>query len=264
MAVAKDATGTPQTGSLDAFGSKTWTSVLTVGASASFLIVAWDVDTTNAYGTITFTWGGTAMTQIGSLVQLGSGTVMSLGLWGLVSPASGSQSIVTKGASISGGPATNLCAMSFTGSDTSSVAAATYANATNSSSVNVANATVTSGAAIASGDMAFTTYNNALGFTDAFTSGTNPGDGGTAIGKEETGNTNMAAEYYSGAGSTIASSAAQALNCTFVAAIVGIKAAGGGGLTGSQPLIMMRKAMTGWRRQRSGILTPAWSMRKAA
>lgn len=230
MAVAKDAAGAAVLSTTQSNGAhQVPTGLITVGAGATLLIAGQEVDVTTP-GSISMTWdtagGGTnqAMTEIGTLaVDSGGSATMNLVLFGVINPTAGNKNLTMSWTT--GGPSYYM-AMSFTGSDTTSVANATYGFAKNNAASG-ANATVTSGAAIASGDMALAVYNNQAGYSNAFTAGTDPGDGGTAIGKNEGLTTNMAAEYYSGAGSTIAASAAQAASQHFVAVIVGIKAAGG-------------------------------------
>lgn len=198
---------------------------LTVGASATFLVIGIEQDAATP-GAPNWDSAGTnqLMTLIGTAITNGtSSPTMTLALYGLVNPTPGAKLVKLNGSS---NGAAYCSGISFTGTDTSSVAAVVEGYATNQSASTTI--TVSSGIAIPTGDMAVTFYNDVQGYSNAFTPGSNPGDGGTAIGKNEGGTTNMAAEYYSGAGATISSSAATPSfgSNSFVAAIVGIKAAG--------------------------------------
>jgi hypothetical protein len=205
-------------------------NVLTVGASASLLIIGIEADTSTP-GTITVKWdpAGTAqtMTQVGSTLTVSSGTPASMALFGVVNPTAGLKpvSIALSGQATT--VHTYVYGISFTGSATSSVAAATegFASASGTGTA----MSVASAASIPSGDMATSWFDNVQGFTSAFTHGTAQSDGGTAIGKDEALTNNAAAEYYSGSGSTITASATQNASDHWGAMIVGIKAAGGGG-----------------------------------
>lgn len=230
-AVAKDATSVISSGTASSAQHTEGSSSITVGASATFLLAMLEADTSTP-GTVSAVWdkagANQAMTLIGSVVtESGGATPISVAFFGLVNPASGAKLLSYTW----GGQATGVNAyiglISFTGSNTTSVAAATEAfnSAHNTTG---ANAAVSSAASIPSGDMAVAFYGNINGYSNAFTAGTNPGDGGNAIGKNETLTTNAAAEYYSGAGGVINASAAQISSGAFAAIITGIKAAGGG------------------------------------
>lgn len=116
MSVTVDVTGTAFNSNTSPCASST---SITVGATASCLLVIVEID--DATTTITApTWNGVTMTLIGTGV-----TTDNLGrasLYGLVNPASGAQSL---SCSFSGGAPGNMqmCAISFKGSITSSVAA---------------------------------------------------------------------------------------------------------------------------------------------
>lgn len=228
MAVAESARSTVVTGLGGAASHNDSSSIITVGASDTFLLLAIECDTSTP-GTPTAHWdsAGTnqAMTLIGTVTN-STATVQSLSLFGLVSPTTGAKlfSWTFPGQAVSVN--SYHFGVSFTGTETSSVAAATTGFATGQGATG-ANSTVTSAASIPSGAMAVAAYNNNSGFTNAFTAGTDPGDGGTAVGKNESLTTNMAGEYYSGAGSTITATAANAASQPWVAAIVGILAPGG-------------------------------------
>lgn len=203
-------------------------NTLTVGASDTFLLMGIELDSTTP-GTAAAHWdsGGSnqAMTSLGTIITEATSTAKALVLFGLVNPVAGNK---TASHSFSGQSAAAngySFLISFTGSETSSVAAATEGYATNSNSTGTT-ASVASGVSIPSGDMAVAFYVNINSFTNGFTPGANPGDGGVAIGQNQSLTTNASAEYYSGAGATITASAAQASGA-WAAVIVGIKAPGG-------------------------------------
>lgn len=220
---------------------------MTVGASDTFLLFAISADSVTP-GAATATWdtGGTnqAMTSLGAIVTNATTTNECLALFGVVNPTVGAKKFAWTFPGQSTAVNSYHFAVSFTGTETSSVAAATEGYQT-ASAASGASATVTSSASIPTGDMAVAAYNNINGYSNAFTAGTNPGDGGTAVGKNESLTTNMAGEYYSGAGSTIAASATQGASGAYVAAIVGIKAPGGAAVvdvSGQSP-----RRIVGWR-----------------
>lgn len=226
MSVAKSATSAMLTATAGSSQTVDTSSIITVGASDTFLLFMFECDTTTP-GTVTIHWdnGGTnqVMTQIGLTTDSTNGVTTAF--YGLVNPTAGAKKFDWTLSSTTNGTNFYRCAISFTGSITTSVAAATYAFNSNTSTSAVANATVSSASAIATGDMAVTAYvNDTTGFSNAFTAGTNPGDGGTAIGQNQTLTNNMSAEYYSGAGAVINSSAACSTTSFFVAIITGIAA----------------------------------------
>lgn len=223
MAVAKDAislvvatSGAPA-GGLAAF--------LTVGASATFLLVMISVDNTSP-GVPTAHWdsAGTnqAMTQVGSTITNATGG-FSLCFMGLVNPTAGSKTL-TFAFGTSGNNA-YAAGESFTGTVTSSVAAATEGAAT--ATGNSTTAAATTAVSIPSGDMAVAWTTNVNGYTgDPMTPNAVQADGGKAIGDNQSLTHNAAGEYYSGAGSAISCSLGGPTG-QWAAAIVGIKAPGG-------------------------------------
>lgn len=211
--------------------SSTSANLLTVGAAATLLIVGVEIDTSTP-GTVFMNWNpaGTnqAMTLIGSIVtQIGGVTnPITIALFGLVNPTSGLHPVSVIASGQATGVQSYLYAISFTGSVSSSVAAATegFASATAATGTTMA---VTSAVSIPSGDMATAWWGDAQGFTGTFVNGAIQADGGTAVGKNESLTNNAAAEYYSGAGSAIAASAAGNASGGWIAMIVGIVSAGG-------------------------------------
>jgi hypothetical protein len=218
MAVAKDATKgsvgvTTGQGANIAVG-------ITVGASATLLLLIISSDGSSAPTTLGARWDPLSTNQ--TFVSCGTpiqstvgGSTAIMGILGIVNPTPGAKT-VTFSCSNNGGVYYTL--ISFTGSVTSSVAAATEGYATNSGTS--ASCTVTTSASIPSGDMATGGTNNTNGFSGF------PSDGGTSLGSNTAQTTNMAAEYYSGAGSTITQTISQGSSGTFQSVIVGIKAAG--------------------------------------
>jgi len=226
MAVAHDA----DSGGVNAVGifstTQTSTNFMTVGASATILIIGLEIETAAA-GTFTAHWdsAGTnqVMTQIGSNAVIG--TSFTLALFGLVSPTSGLKNLSYSFSGV--GTSTNgyVYGVSFTGSNTSSVASATEGNV--SSTGTSTTASVTTSVSIPATDMATAWFiDGGSGFTGSFVNGATQADGGKAVGINQALGANGAAEYYTGAGSTITASAGLAASDPWAAMIVGIKVAG--------------------------------------
>lgn len=227
-AVSKDAASAVTNATASSAQHTEGSSSITVGASATLLIAILEADTSTP-GTVSAVWdkagANQTMTQIGSVVtESGGATPITLAVFGRVSPQSGAKLLSWTWSGQASAVNAYTALISFTGSDTTSVANATEAFASAHATTG-ANAAVSSAASIPSGDMAVAWYGNLPGFTNAFTPGGNPGDGGTAIGKNESLTTNAAAEYYSGAGAVINASAANASSAAWAALITGIKAA---------------------------------------
>lgn len=208
---------------------------LTVGATATFLLVLFEVDVVNTPLTCVWDNGGTnqSMTIVGTVI---TGSQSVLVLFGLVNPTAGNKAIIFNSLNNGAAYATGI---SFKGTVTTSVALAI--EGFNGASGTGTSATTTTITSIPTGDMAVGWTGNQNGYSNGFTPGTNPGDGGTAIGKNESATSNCAAEYYSGAGSTITTAMAQAGSGFWTAVIVGIKAPGAAGdtLQGSVKIFMM-------------------------
>ena len=190
----------------------------TIGASATIFCVGFEIDL--ASPTTTIHWDSTGtnqlMTQVGSNIALGTGTG-TIQLFCLVNPTAGSKTLsfqVTNASSNS----VYIVGMSFTGSITTSVAAATEGAAQNSSATATTTATVTSSASIPSTDMVFTMFANSGGdFTGAVSSNSTLIDHYNAV------NNNALASYGTGAGATFTATATQGSD-GFAASITGIKA----------------------------------------
>lgn len=115
MAVALDVAGTVITGTVSPVASS---ASITVGAGASCLIVVVQGDDNTTTVTAP-TWNGVSTTLIGTIATTDNGCFTKF--YGLISPASGAQSLSV---SFSGGaPGIHMCAVSFSGSNTASVAA---------------------------------------------------------------------------------------------------------------------------------------------
>jgi hypothetical protein len=226
MAVAFDASTAGLLSSTSGVGSQTIPNFMTVGASASILIVGIECDTSTP-GTPTAHWdsAGTnqAMTQIGTtLTVTGGGAPASLVFFGLVNPTSGSKSLNYSFPGQATSVNTYIYGVSFTGSVTSSVAAATEGFASNNATSTTAS--VTSAVSIPSGDMATAL---AIDCGSGFVNATTENLGGTQIGENEGLTNNGVAARFSGSGSTITASASLNASDVWGAIIVGIKASGG-------------------------------------
>jgi hypothetical protein len=194
------------------------TTPLTVAVGDTFLLFGVEEDTSTP-GTVSAHWdtAGTnqAMTLIGSVQTNSAGaTPMSVALFGLVNPTSGAKNFSATFSS-GGTTACYLLGVSFTGTSTVSVAAATLGfNAQNIATS--ATATNTTSASIPSGDLAVAWWSdlNGAGTLD-----------GTSLGSNTVQTTNAFASWYSGAGSTVTSTFTNpGASDQIVAAIVGIAA----------------------------------------
>ena len=172
-------------------------SFITVSSGSTFLLLNVVVQATTGLSTITFTWdsGGTnqAMTLWSTgwtTVSLGPG--FSMAWFGLVNPTPGTLTLATNfttnNAVVSG--------VSLKGTISTSVAAAMYAAA--SATGNSTTAAVTSSVSVASGDIAFTSY-------QTYNVTTFPTDGGTSWDASSSlADTDI--EYYAGSGAAVSSS----------------------------------------------------------
>lgn len=197
-------------------------STITVGASATFLTVLMDIGV-GSPGTPSIHWdaAGTnqSMTQIGSTIAQGSN---SLACFGLVNPTPGAKKLSWSWSGTAGN-SLYYALISHTGTDASSVAGATYGFGSGTAGTG-SPATATTTLSIPTGDAAVSLFENAVqGFNGTFVSNAVQADGGKAIGKNQSGSDNAAAEYYSGAGSTIVASAANGPSDAWIAIVFGIK-----------------------------------------
>ena len=250
MAVAFDArsSGNCNLGMWDtnyATGGVTIAGFQTVGASATCLWVAVEVDTTTV-GAWTVTWdsAGTAqvMTQVGSNISQGGGSALTLAQFVLVNPTTGTKNLKIVGASIAGAPNMYVAGASFTGTATASVAAATEGAATaNDGGTTGTTASVTTGVSIPSGDMAVAGFVIDTAGSISSTNGTNIGICGVLT-------NNAAAAYYSGGGGTITGTATSGAAAHWAAAIVGIKAPASAVVEGAgrAPIFHVQRG-PGWR-----------------
>jgi len=157
------------------------------------------------------------MTSLGTIAVNGT---QNLSLWGLVNPTSGNNTIQLNGTLNNG---CYVGGTSFTGTVTSSVAAAAYGyNTATGSTTSVA---VTTSVSVPSGDMAVSSMiTPSLDGISGF-----PSDGGTSLGSNGGGGPNGYAESYSGAGSTITASGTISTPLGWCAVISAIAASAGGG-----------------------------------
>lgn len=196
MAVAVSA-HTAMTGATSTAGGSVALSA-TVNVGDTLLIVGMEMDTSTP-GTATANWdtAGTnqAMTLIGTVQTNSAGaTPMSVALFGVVNPTSGTKNFT--GVFSSGGIKNcYLLGVSFTGTSTVSVAAATLGlNQTNIATS--ATTTNTTSASIPTGDLVLAWWSDLNG------AGTL---NGTSLGSDTALTTNAFASWYSGAGGTVTS-----------------------------------------------------------
>lgn len=196
MAVGFDATSTINTGTAS-FSSSTQ---ITVGSSATLLLF-FIIIQGSAPVSPTVTWNGVSMTQIGSTLTISGGSVTCYDLaWGLVNPTPGEQ---TLDCNMGVNPGCYILTVSFTGTSTASVAAATsgYNSATgNSTTMSVATgaSVPTNGGAIVWGCDAGSGFSSS---TPTFFTG------GTTLGENGTDTANAAAAYViPGSGSAMTAS----------------------------------------------------------
>lgn len=238
-------------------GNQDGASFMTISAGATFLLVGAQVTGDPAtQGTNSFVWdqGGTnqAMTSLGAAVY-NSGSGFQFQFFGLVNPTSGTKTLrLTNAGNTSGNANAVIFGISFNGTASASVAAATEGYATNTDGGSTsATASVSSGVSIPSGDMAVAFYLMGTGGGAAF-----PTDGGT-FGDMAFGNSRLY-ESYSGAGATINSSYASTVSQFWTAGIVGIKASVTVVQVGKLPSTLLlplmqrpnfrpRAQMVGWR-----------------
>ncbi len=197
---------------------------INITAGATFLLVGVEFNQGGGTGgTLALTWdqGGTnqSMTSLGSPV-LNSNVGDAIQYFGLVNPTSGNKTLrVTNSGNTFGNLGAEIWGMSFNGTATASVAAATEGYATNTDGGTAGTAlTVSSAVSIPSGDMAVTQWIDTTSMT------TFPTDSGTL--GDNTFSGFYVYEYYNGAGSVINSSATLATSGFWTGMIVGIKAAG--------------------------------------
>jgi hypothetical protein len=191
------------------------TSFMTISAGATFLLVGIQVFTDPAVqGTNSFIWdqGGTnqSMTSLGSAL-FNSDSGSQLQYFGLVNPTSGTKTLrLSNTGNTNGNQSAVIFGISFKGSITTSVAAATegYATNVNVSGTPSATASVSSAVAIPTGDLAIAFY-----YTDTGGGATFPTDGGTFGDMAFTNSREY--ESYSGAGLTINSSYATTVSQSF-------------------------------------------------
>lgn len=227
-------------GSFTGSGSITLASYMTLGASATFLLILVEYESNNP-GTVSVTWGSQSMTQIGSTVDVVAQVDTSgfMSLWGLVSPATGAQTLTITGTT-GGALSAYVAGVSFNGSGTTSVAAATTGYASNlQTSGSSSTMTVTTAAAIPSTGVAVAWgIDSGNGFSSSpevmWSTGTNLLDNSSAVG----GNfANFSVN--SGTGATMSVSAALSSTDNYGVQVTGILApAAVATLVGSQPLLM--------------------------
>lgn len=217
-------------------------SGITVPAGTTLLIALVEVESSTP-GTVTAVWDNVGtpqtMTQVGStLIVTGGGGPGSIAVLGVVNPTAGQKEIRVNWGGVSTNVNGYIAQVSFTGTSTSSVAAATEGFASNNGTGTTAS--VTSGASIPASDMAAVFFLDCgVSFTGSFVNGATQADGGTAIGISTNNTNNAAAEYYTGAGSAVAASAGLAGSDVWGAVIVGIKAAGGAVVASSSTMMTM-------------------------
>ncbi len=211
-------------------------SFMTISAGATFLLVGAQIFTDPAVqGTNSFIWdqGGTnqAMTSLGAaFFDVDSGA--QLQFFGLVNPTAGTLTLrLSNSGNTNGNQSAVVFGISFNGSVTTSVAAATEGYATNQNAAGTPSATasVSSAASIPSGDKAVAFY-----YTDTGGGATFPTDGGTFGDMAFTNSREY--ESYSGAGAIINSSYATTVSQFWSVLIVGIKAPGAAPPVVSAPL----------------------------
>lgn len=221
-------------------GTNNETGVLTVGASATFLLVGVECETTTG-GVTGVTWNSVATTQVGTSSVLS--TVSTSTVWGLVSPASGSRTLGIVASGLAAAANVYFFGISFTGTATASVAAATKGFAKNTAT-NTA-LTVTSGVSLAATEMAV-----AFGIDvgSGFSNSTTETMGGTQIGENQAQTNNGCAAYFTGAGSTVTASATLVASDLWGAVIVGIAASSAAAPVLALPRRMyLRRRWAGWR-----------------
>lgn len=215
MAVTKDAISAGVLASTGIATLAAGTFGLTIGATATFLLVGFEVDSATP-SSVNWDPAGTnqPMTLIGTVA---AGTTSNIALFGLVNPTPGNKSISF---TATANNSAYIFGISFTGSETSSVAAAT--EGFNKATGTGTSFSVVTSASIPSGDAAVSALGNSHTITGF------PSDGGTSIGLGNSLTTNLAGENYSGAGSAITASASSASSGQWAYVIVGIAAPGGG------------------------------------
>lgn len=214
------------------------------GASDTLLLVFWGIsDATTNIGTVTAKWGSQTLTEIGSALLWGSSSDSSY-VFGLVSPTSGSQGLTISWTGAGGLDSYAVFGISFTGSVSNSVAAATYAFQSNSNSTANTTSTVTTAASVTTGDIAVAMQlAQQTGFSAV---------SGTEIDIfNVTGGFNAGCNRSTGAGSaiTLTGTCASAL---WGSTIVAVAAAAAASQTPYQPyfqqmLASKRKEFIGWR-----------------
>ncbi len=200
---------------IDANGSANPTTVnqgfgfITIGASATALVVGIMMASEQHLGdnpgvvTVTLNPLGTpqVLTQLGTLVDNGSTQKSPTYLFGLVNPAAGVGNIqISWTINTDNRQEIYVYAMSFTGTATSSVAAAFYGfNTANDGGVSGAANQVSTSKAVRSGDMAFALHINPfVGFNQPANNAT-----GTEMDDDQHITNNSYGQYFTGAGSAI-------------------------------------------------------------
>jgi hypothetical protein len=204
MAVAFDAKSASITAATSAFsnGTPTFTGLLTVGVGATFLIIGISVEAATG-STTGVSWNSVAMTQIGTTISLtGTNSNAIISLWGLVNPASGSNTLGVTCSGLPGSSSGYYFGISFTGTSTASVAAATKGFNTNTATST--SLSVTSGVSLSASEMAVA-FGIATG--NGYNNSTTETMGGTQIGENQSLADNACAAYFTGTGSTTTASA---------------------------------------------------------
>lgn len=207
------------------------TGPITVGAGDTFLLFMQEVDSATP-GTVSAVWdvGGSAqsMTQIGTTLTNSAGaTAMSVAFFGLVSPTAGAKTFGWTWSGVGAAAIDSYLALiSFTGTLTTSVAAATKGF----NSGNIANGASTTGSVSTSASISNTEM--AVAWCSYLISGGFTIDG-TNIGNNQTGATNAASSYYTGANATLTSNfSGLTANDNLAAMIVGLTGTAGGDTLG--------------------------------
>jgi hypothetical protein len=194
--------------------------IITVAAGDTFLLLILSCETASP-GTVTAHWNDPTGNGSGQLMSL-VGTVETITgststFMGVVNPTSGHNCFSWSFSGQVGQTGAYIAAISFKGSDTSSVANATFAF--NKASGTGTTASVASAVAIPVECIAVSSFIDAgAGFSNA-----NPDSAGTLIGENQSNAVNGGSDYYSGAGSTITASAALAGTDPWSAIIVGVQ-----------------------------------------
>jgi hypothetical protein len=234
LAVALDQQSTGGDGTHGRMQQVTWNTTtntkaafINITAGATFFAVEVEVEKA-APGTLTMHWDSTGtnqlMTQIGTTQAAGGSAATSVALFGLVSPTAGSNTISWSATGGSGSTGGYIAGTSWTGTETSSVAAAIegFASANNGGATSTP-ASVTTAVSIPLGDVAIGVFGaNGVAFTGTYSAG------GTSIDEDGTGTDGASAARWSGAGSTITATSALTGNANWAAAVVGLKVPSGG------------------------------------